>query len=276
MDVGLKKILEQIADDASNETLVQRYLSLVAEINDDSDKVQPMLLLVQITLESDPFAALRHALMIIKFDPKCVPALTAAVKALTNLGRFAKAEVLRNEIQRLKSEIAPRSPQPVRGSDESPVANAMAATIKIDPQPVAIRETVQPTPASEPARQPLPKQARPIRIAKKASASPPPAMLDGPLPSALNLCEERVQAMLAKGMVRDAVFLIQTECADALLDLSHATRMYTLATTVWEAVGARFPEWTHLQGIQQLQTYMRSRPKLGLGFITVRRGAAAS
>ncbi len=110
MSIGLRKILSQIKFDATNQQLVDRYLKLVAEMASEQEKVEHVLALANAVIESDPFLSLQLTQMVFSFDPQQIQALEIAVKALEDLGRFAKAEVLRNEMHRLEQEKLPPAP----------------------------------------------------------------------------------------------------------------------------------------------------------------------
>lgn len=109
MQAGLAKILNKIASDPANQMLVDRYIKLVKELKSEAKKSQYVLDLAEVLEESDPLLSMQYAYMVFQFNQFSTASLQIVVRCLKHLGRFAKAEILANEIRKIDG-LKPRPP----------------------------------------------------------------------------------------------------------------------------------------------------------------------
>jgi hypothetical protein len=100
---ALTQILERLTKEPGNRTLVGRYLALVADVDSEERKADHMLDLARTMAEAEPREAMRWAHLVYKADPKRLDAIQIVIDCLSALGRLGKAEVLRNEMERLRA-----------------------------------------------------------------------------------------------------------------------------------------------------------------------------
>ncbi len=97
---GLDAILKKLAA-APNGVLVERFLALVAEMSQEKIKIGYLLELAKVLLAKAPLEAIRVAKMVYDLDPNHIESLDVMIEGLKRRGRFAKAEVLMGEKERL-------------------------------------------------------------------------------------------------------------------------------------------------------------------------------
>jgi hypothetical protein len=102
---GLDAILERIKQSPSS-TLVSRYLSLVAELDDEGEKARRALAVAGVIQATRPVEALNIAHMVYATGYETLAALDAMIKTLEARGRHGKAAVLRNEREKLEKDGA--------------------------------------------------------------------------------------------------------------------------------------------------------------------------
>lgn len=93
---GLDLILGKIKESPGQQTLVSRYLALVAELQ-DPEKSGRALDLAQLLVKTQASEALKIAHMVYRSDHANLRALDIMIASLSEKGRFGKAEVLRIE-----------------------------------------------------------------------------------------------------------------------------------------------------------------------------------
>src|SRR4051794_33494437 len=116
---GLGQILEKIRT-AASPTLVSRYLSLIADLSDEPHKQSCALDLAEVLVDADAAQALSIAHMVYKSDRRNLRALDIMIAAMKAKGRFAKAEVLQVERDKI-AQVAPDAAAVAR-----PAARALA------------------------------------------------------------------------------------------------------------------------------------------------------
>ena len=99
--LGLQKILTLISTDPSD-LIISRYVSLVQDIQNESDKAQSLLNLATIMLDIDPQETLKYSLPVFEHN-QSLEALQLIYRAVVALGKDDKARVIKREIERLKS-----------------------------------------------------------------------------------------------------------------------------------------------------------------------------
>lgn len=123
---GLKQMLQRIQATPS-QTLIDRYLALVAELDGDAEKERCTLDLAEALLTQEPREALSLAHMVHKAHRTNLRALDVMIAALMARGRHAKAEVLRLERTKIAKGEAPAGPPRMRPS--------RAPTLRLDDAP---------------------------------------------------------------------------------------------------------------------------------------------
>ena len=99
--LGLQKILTLISTDPSD-LIINRYVSLVTDMQNEQDKADSLLNLATIMLDIDPQETLKYALPVFEHN-QSLDALQLIYKAVLALGKDDKALVIKREIQRLKN-----------------------------------------------------------------------------------------------------------------------------------------------------------------------------
>ena len=102
MTVGLKSILNSINRDPSNQILINRYITLVRELEVDAEKARSTLDLAKVLRKYDPHSAMEYGFMVFQFDRLCIEALELIASCLRDLGRLGKAEVIEQEAIKLR------------------------------------------------------------------------------------------------------------------------------------------------------------------------------
>lgn len=115
LNPGLEQLLRNIEADPERVLLQDRYLSLLNDLSNQSDKAIALLSLGKVLLSSRPRETLRHAYMVYQWNRSDVDALELMISALMNLGQPGKADVLRTELEQVRardvvSESAPENP----------------------------------------------------------------------------------------------------------------------------------------------------------------------
>ena len=107
---GLAHLIEKVTRDPSNKVLVHRLLVLLAEMQDNAEKLHLTMELAKAVFKTMPFDALRLAHVVFgKASEKLefaqlgydVGSLKLMVDALKELGRFAKATIVEVELEKL-------------------------------------------------------------------------------------------------------------------------------------------------------------------------------
>lgn len=101
MSRGLDAILERIKQSPSS-TLVSRYLSLVAELDDEGEKARRALAVAGVIQATRPVEALNIAHMVYATGYEPLAALDVMIQTLEARGRHGKAAALRSERERLE------------------------------------------------------------------------------------------------------------------------------------------------------------------------------
>jgi hypothetical protein len=115
MSKGLEAILDRIRVDPKA-TLIDRYLSLVADMSDEAQKQTRALDLAELLMQTQQDQALQVAHMVYKSDRNCVRALDVMIEIMNARGRYAKAEVLKLE----RDKLLKANPQARRQQAEAP------------------------------------------------------------------------------------------------------------------------------------------------------------
>jgi hypothetical protein len=122
MSKGLANLLDRITN-TPDQRLVDRYLALIAEIKDEEEKSARALDLAATLVNQNSDEAMRIAHMVFRADPTSLRALDIMIAGLEDRGRYAKAEVLKNERQKLeqiKNDAAHRASRPAPSPSISP------------------------------------------------------------------------------------------------------------------------------------------------------------
>lgn len=104
MSKGLEKILKKIREHPNRKVLRERYLALVSEIESPSERQARMLDLGNVYFNIDPSESMQIAHQVYRQNKKSIKALKLIKLCLDKLGRKGKAEVIDNEIKKLKAE----------------------------------------------------------------------------------------------------------------------------------------------------------------------------
>lgn len=113
MSKGLEKILKKIRENPNRKVLRERYLALVSEIESQDERQARMLDLGNVYFNIDPSESMQIAHQVYRQDKKSIKALKLIKLCLDKMGRKGKAEVIDNQIKRLKAELeAENSQQP--------------------------------------------------------------------------------------------------------------------------------------------------------------------
>lgn len=107
---GLDSILKSIQANPDQKILRDRYLSLISELSDHTEKNRRVLELAQIVLASDPSQAMNLGHLVYRQDRKSEEALTLIHKCLVTLGRHGKASMVLKELEKVKSSKLPPIP----------------------------------------------------------------------------------------------------------------------------------------------------------------------
>lgn len=100
--IGLDNFLQKIEEDPANQILINRFFLLLKDFEDKNIQIKYLLKLVQILVDSDPKFAIEIAYAVYKSDDSQIAALELIAQGFKNLGRYAKAEVVLCEIDKLK------------------------------------------------------------------------------------------------------------------------------------------------------------------------------
>lgn len=143
MSKGLNKILEKIKEDPSRKMLKDRYLALVSELSDADEKEAMNLNLAEVYLAEFPQEALEIAHGVQRNNKSSLRALTLIESSLRQLGKAAKADVIQNEIDKLKAAAEANNSQssealtPPQQTDENVLnqsqKKASATSVKSEP-----------------------------------------------------------------------------------------------------------------------------------------------
>lgn len=101
---GLDQFLAKIRENP-RATLISRYLTLVAEIEDENQKAERALDLAESLVKSRPQETLRLAHMVFGSDPTNLRALDLLIAAMESRGRAGKAEVLKIEREKIAKQL---------------------------------------------------------------------------------------------------------------------------------------------------------------------------
>ncbi len=104
MSTGLDRILERIVSDPEDKILRNRFITLVSELPDESEKITYIIKLAEVFLYILPREAMRFANMVFKADPENIEALEIIAHGLDAIDRESKAEVIRQQIAHIKSQ----------------------------------------------------------------------------------------------------------------------------------------------------------------------------
>lgn len=124
MAKGLDKILEKISDNP-RQTLVGRYLSLIADIPDEDERAGFALDLAETIAKSKPDDALKISFMIYQAGRHRVRSLQIVIGCFEAKGRAGKVAVLKMELEKLLAEKgdSPGEPEkrPVKPGQSKPI-----------------------------------------------------------------------------------------------------------------------------------------------------------
>lgn len=113
MHPGLLRILELIRANPQDTLLVDRFLILASDLQ-ELDRVDATLGLSEALLRRNPRRAIELAHMVYKVRPGEPQSLELMVEGLENLGRYGKATVLRQQLEKVRKA---RETNPVRARD---------------------------------------------------------------------------------------------------------------------------------------------------------------
>ena len=106
MSKGLQQLLARIIQEPTR-LMIDRYMALLADLTEQEGKTSRALDLAEALMPTDAKQALRIALMVHQTQPKDLRAYDVMIAGLSNRGRYAKAEVLRQQRERLVASFAP-------------------------------------------------------------------------------------------------------------------------------------------------------------------------
>ena len=101
MHAGLSRILDLIRVNPQDTLLVDRFLILAADLHEE-ERVDVTLSLSEALLRKNPRRSIELAHMVYKARPGDTQPLELMVEGLENLGRYGKATVLRQHLEKVK------------------------------------------------------------------------------------------------------------------------------------------------------------------------------
>lgn len=110
---GLEKILEKIGENP-RQTLIGRYLSLIADIKDEDDRASHALALAEQLVGTKTDDALRIAYMVYESGRHLTRALKIVIQCFEDKGRAGKVAVLKLELEKLEKELQDETPEESR------------------------------------------------------------------------------------------------------------------------------------------------------------------
>ena len=131
MNAGLQGILNRIAKDPSNRMLINRYVTLVRELAVDAEKARSTLDLAKALRKHDPNSAMEYGFMVFQFDRLCIEALELVANCLRDMGRLGKAEVIEQEVIKLR-KLRQSSSVDSRGQDSKRTFVMEASKVSVD------------------------------------------------------------------------------------------------------------------------------------------------
>lgn len=168
MHAGLERILDLIRVNPQDTLLVDRFLILAADLHEE-DRASVTLGLSEVLLRKNPRRSIELAHMVYKAKPGEPQPLQIMVEGLENLGRYGKATVLRQHLEKVKRAKA-TSPGSVKKAVEDSMV-AIDRELLLLAQPL---EKVQKAPAPPPPKLELAPQKLPEP--PQISAVPGPAL----------------------------------------------------------------------------------------------------
>jgi hypothetical protein len=103
---GLEVLLERLAEDPTKKIMKIRFLALVSEIEDSTEKAKWCLKLARFYGVNFPKEALQIAYMVCKYDPDNIAALNIIVDSFEALGKNGQAEALRTHLAKVRNDKA--------------------------------------------------------------------------------------------------------------------------------------------------------------------------
>lgn len=160
MLVGLSRILDLIRVNPHDSLLVDRFLILASDLHED-DRADVTLSLSEALLRKSPRRAVELAHMVYKVRPFETEPIELMVEGLENLGRYGKATVLRQHLEKVK-----RAKETNPGEVQKAVEDSVAA---IDRELLLL---AQPSSSPEPENPRDAKRQTPPKKAKQTPAIP--------------------------------------------------------------------------------------------------------
>lgn len=158
---GLDSILQSIHAKPEQKILRDRYLSLVSELSDQTEKNRRILELAHIVQASDPTQAMNLGHLVYRQDRKSEDALTLIHSCLVTLGRHGKASMVQAELEKVRSSKLPPVPDTEKATQgPEPVDQSQDGTFKIGEQDAAVDaatvvfEPTKPLPPPDPPELP--------------------------------------------------------------------------------------------------------------------------
>lgn len=175
MDKGLLQLLDVIGNNPHDPVLARRFIALISEL-DQNTKEEAMLRLADIQLETVPLESLRLAKLVYNENPRNVYALEIVQRCMRSLGKFAKAEIIGIEIEKVKSGKGPTTLEARR--EQVAMIEKLTST-NLNPRQV-VEESQTETEVAPPTPPPVERKAP--QVAAPTARSPVQARKPEPLP----------------------------------------------------------------------------------------------
>ncbi len=162
MDKGLLQLLDVIGNNPHDPVLARRFIALISEL-DQNTKEEAMLRLAEIQIETLPLESLRLAKLVYNENPRNVYSLEIVQRCMRSLGKFAKAEIIGIEIEKIKLG---KGPTTLEARREHVAMIEKLTSTNLNPRQ-AIEDSQEETEVAPPPPSPVER--------KTPQAAPPPA-----------------------------------------------------------------------------------------------------